>query len=587
MTWTGDPIPAPGRAEPSTAATLRPDPERAILDLCARHQLVRPIARADQNAWRVAVRHVIAASNEVTAALRNDLPTDDRHDAAALWDSWRRAATRVRDRSKGLAPADAYPEPWEFRSQLELIGLAMASALARPGVFAARYCPWADDFYTAARLYPEESATATRNAAADREVEYEIQPGTSDRSTRGVHVAAPEISSVRFERSANPELPIGASASLWDAEQALRAAFERRRPVDGAAPVSTVFRVEWADGARHRATLPTDAATVRDDAAFGLLKAYLMRQGRAFADSADPALRAWGAELRHRLANDRSHPDALADVAAWRASLAFLPTGTGAPPVVADVVVALGADALVPSPDDGGLVFDSIAAADAAIGQYARTAGPRAPAGAIVAVRVTWVDGMRFTVWDPVPTVVRDLDGAAYIRAQIERRARHILAEGYAEKNARTLPRRDLAPQRAWAAELLRRLAADGPRNAAALPRVTEVRIRASENHAARRLVGQRFTSLRLADHALAHAFAVEPPPDDGADKTDFEVTWSDGASHIGTMDVTRAVLAAAASGLLDRHLRRYRAMVRSASYEGTARALGLDLADRRPGPRS
>lgn len=112
-------------------------------------------------------------------------------------------------------------------------------------------------------------------------------------------------------------------------------------------------------------------------------------------------------------------------------------------------------------------------------------------------------------------------------------------------------------------------------------PRIVAVAITYSENRAVRALVGRTFASLAAADRALADAFAAAPPTE-GADKTDFRVTWDDGAEHVGTMDVTHERVAASVTGLLYGHLRRYHTIVHAPGYVQIAHALGLDLAARR-----
>jgi hypothetical protein len=71
-----------------------------------------------------------------------------------------------------------------------------------------------------------------------------------------------------------------------------------------------VVRVAWDDGAEQRATLEIDAPTVRERAAFGLIKWHLMELGRTLLTANSVRARAWGGEVRHRLVQDRSDPDA-------------------------------------------------------------------------------------------------------------------------------------------------------------------------------------------------------------------------------------------------------------------------------------
>ncbi|MBK7192765.1 MAG: hypothetical protein IPH80_09815 [Myxococcales bacterium] len=154
MTWAGEGVASPARTRrrATQGATLLPDPERAVNELIRRHGLTPPIDYPGK-AWEVAVDHVVDATNEVTAALRNDLPTPERRDAAVLWEVWRKAVLQVRDSIRGLAEDELFlagSVVWAMRD----LAVRHAEALRHPGQVADRYCPWSVDFFTLNRLYP-------------------------------------------------------------------------------------------------------------------------------------------------------------------------------------------------------------------------------------------------------------------------------------------------------------------------------------------------------------------------------------------------------------------------------------------------
>lgn len=154
MTWAGEGVASPARTRRRApqGATLLPDPERAVNELIRRHGLTPPIDYPGK-AWEVPVDHVVDATNEVTAALRNDLPTPERRDAAVLWEVWRKAVLQVRDSIRGLAEDELFlagSVVWAMRD----LAVRHAAALRHPGQVADRYCPWSADFFTLNRLYP-------------------------------------------------------------------------------------------------------------------------------------------------------------------------------------------------------------------------------------------------------------------------------------------------------------------------------------------------------------------------------------------------------------------------------------------------
>ena len=407
-----------------------------------------------------------------------------------------------------------------------------------------------------------------------------IRPGSSDRALRTVYDAAPRITAVEIERSERAEVPIATFPTLTAAEDAIRGAFEARPFRDWQDSVRIVVRVAWDDDAEQRATLEIDAPTVRERAAFGLIKWHLMELGRKLLTVNSIRARAWGAEVRQRLVQDRSDPKHVAADAAWRDSLRFLPTADGAPPEVAEVVVAFGNQYLPLPESPGGIRYASVAAADDAIAAFVRQSRARGDLDGVITVRVSWVDGMAFECWfqandsglrPSLPTIYRAM----------EAQAEPMLADTYAEQNARTIPRRPLAPQQAWARELMRRIGktperVDAPRNAPRLPSGPVPAIRAvaftSCDVAPLRkvLVGHEFRSLAAADVALARALSEHPADAEG--RVGFVVTWTDGATHEGVAAFTRADADGANVGhaaLLRRHLRAYALTTAHASKLG------------------
>ncbi len=393
-------------------------------------------------------------------------------------------------------------------------------------------------------------------------IDYEIHPGTSDRTTRTVYDAPPAISQVRIDDWTGDATITGSYAHLWDAEEALRRAVRADLDAMGGRVVALVT-VEWADGASHETSIeigrPTSA--VARDASFGFIKAHLMRQGKRFIDTAgDAVLQAWGAELRARLASDRSDPATRAADQAWASEHAFASSGPGAVAVSSVTVTR------EPETSQAAVVeYPSIDAAERALRDLRDVY--------VIGVRVAWADGLRISVWDSLANVheaQRRPDG--FVRAEIAAQARRILADDYAEKNARTLPRRPLDVQRHWARELLRRIsdtaspmprgrAPRGGRNAARnsagteAPRIASVTIGWSENGAVRAMTSKVYPSLSAADAALRRAFDREPVVA-GYDKTDYAVRWNDGEIHEGRLDVSaRSLTAAAGRGLLRAHL--------------------------------
>jgi len=129
---------------------LRPNPLEAMHAMFARHLPARPA----QGRWLAPREAVVDLSNHVTEALRTDLPTQDRRDSAVVWETWRQVVLRVRDFLKSLSPDEEPMVAW-LTHHFENVADYLALALNHPGELARHYCPWANDFFTQERLYPE------------------------------------------------------------------------------------------------------------------------------------------------------------------------------------------------------------------------------------------------------------------------------------------------------------------------------------------------------------------------------------------------------------------------------------------------
>ena len=113
---------------------------------------------AERDLPRFQVRDVIAVANFITMALRHDLPTPNRKDTAAIWDKWRRFVIRTRSHIAGAIATSPYPEPFDVHWTLRQVEDDLRQALRTPGEVGNHYCPWAADFFTTARLYPESDS---------------------------------------------------------------------------------------------------------------------------------------------------------------------------------------------------------------------------------------------------------------------------------------------------------------------------------------------------------------------------------------------------------------------------------------------
>lgn len=161
--WQGDSIPSlrTSAADPETRialdishATFLPDPKGALTMIQERFAPRGPTPGAPRF-LAYQMRDAVVIANFVTTALRRDLPTPDRRDTVAIWDKWRRAVLRVRPHLVGVSPTARYPDPYGLVYALESVAYDLDEALQKPGEVARRYCPWAADFFTPSRLYPE------------------------------------------------------------------------------------------------------------------------------------------------------------------------------------------------------------------------------------------------------------------------------------------------------------------------------------------------------------------------------------------------------------------------------------------------
>ncbi len=276
-------------------------------------------------------------------------------------------------------------------------------------------------------------------------VEYEFTPGSSWGAA-----SPPRVVRVVIESWSGDEPIVRGYANLTDAERALRDAAEVHLDAVGGYAHALV-RIEWSDGASHRAEINVDAEG-RGWRADGLIKGFLLDQGLDLTREPEADLRAWGAELRHRLLRDTGANAAPSEWKAWSDSLAFIPSDGAPPPPLDAVIVAVSETS---EPPKVGTAWGSLAQGDAAVARFvaARRAAHR---GGYVHVTVAWRDGMRFRTWGSVA----DLAARPLVLVnEMDACARYIASAAFADRNARIVPRRPLEPQRAWARELVRRAA--------------------------------------------------------------------------------------------------------------------------------
>lgn len=140
-------------------ATLLPNPMRVHEDLRERFVALRGAIdekNVTRPAPRLTVRDAKQIANHLTLALRNDLPRIDPHDAAVIWEKWRKYVALLREAVRELADDD---QAIAAAASLDWWTLAihddLAEALRDPGKVFQRYCPWRADWATFERIHPE------------------------------------------------------------------------------------------------------------------------------------------------------------------------------------------------------------------------------------------------------------------------------------------------------------------------------------------------------------------------------------------------------------------------------------------------
>jgi hypothetical protein len=144
-------------------AALLPNPVAALEALRMRFREVNG-PKDDPHAFpNMSVRDARAFANVITSALRNDLPTIDVRDAAVIWEKWRQTVVAVRDRLRSVRDDTSIEQgSVSVLNACIILNLrsmdirdSLVDAIEHPGEVASRYCPWAADFFTQQRLYPE------------------------------------------------------------------------------------------------------------------------------------------------------------------------------------------------------------------------------------------------------------------------------------------------------------------------------------------------------------------------------------------------------------------------------------------------
>lgn len=141
-------------------ATLLPAPRERYAALLDAFRKAGDDPRASPT---MSAREMRALANVITFALRNDLPSLDPHDAAVLWDKWRKAVAEIREHLRRIpddsVTSDASPDVWDTGIVLDFRGADLIDnlvrALARPREVFDAYCPWRGEWATYARLHPE------------------------------------------------------------------------------------------------------------------------------------------------------------------------------------------------------------------------------------------------------------------------------------------------------------------------------------------------------------------------------------------------------------------------------------------------
>ena len=139
-------------------ATILPEPISKHDEIRERYVSVNGAidAGAKRPQPRLTVRDAKILANHLTLALRNDLPSVDPHDAAVIWEKWRRFVVQLREIMRDLADDDQALAAGVNLDQWTLaIHDDLAVAIRRPGKVFERYCPWRADWATDARVYPE------------------------------------------------------------------------------------------------------------------------------------------------------------------------------------------------------------------------------------------------------------------------------------------------------------------------------------------------------------------------------------------------------------------------------------------------
>lgn len=154
-------VPVPGKLD----ATLLPDPRATLAALrdkfIAARGVVNDSRPAAQQEARLTIADVRIIANFVTFALRNDLSTIDPHDAAVIWEKWRKAIGDMRDMMHNVeSDAQALIVATVLRHRTWDIAECMVTAQARPLEVFNTYCPWRADWATDARIHPERDRFA-------------------------------------------------------------------------------------------------------------------------------------------------------------------------------------------------------------------------------------------------------------------------------------------------------------------------------------------------------------------------------------------------------------------------------------------
>jgi len=142
---------------PPEYATILPEPLRIHDEIRERYISVNGAidATAKRPQPRLTVRDAKVIANNLTLALRNDLPSIDPHDAAVIWEQWRRSVAQLRDMMSGLDDDEqALAIGVNLDQWTRAIHGEMAEAVRRPGKVFARYCPWRDEWATDERIRP-------------------------------------------------------------------------------------------------------------------------------------------------------------------------------------------------------------------------------------------------------------------------------------------------------------------------------------------------------------------------------------------------------------------------------------------------